>query len=189
MAKTNFNDGSDLTADYLDIVFGTDAVTGHNHDGVDTDGSCPKIVTDDLVDFTDTFQVKMKSSDTISTPSAFTWTYRKSGNFITLFIPESIELSDSYYCEFEPFDPVTFPSSIIPTTTKTISAIVANSASYTTELSPGAIVIPLSASSNMVLWCMDPLESSTNIIQAQDFDNSNSVYKGLVAQSINYYVD
>jgi len=190
MAKTNFNDGSWLTPTFMDAFFGTDAVTGHNHDGLDADGSCPKVVTDDLEDFTDTFQVKIRASDVFGgAPSAKTWTYRKSGNLITLIIPESVELSDSSYCQIEAFSPADFPSDIIPTTSQKIPAIVVNAQSYTTILSPGLIEIPSAITSNMILWCMDPIESSTNILQAQDFDASNIVYKGLVAQSITYWID
>ena len=43
MAKTQFVDGSNLTATYVNTIYGSDASTGHNHQGLDQDGSAPKI--------------------------------------------------------------------------------------------------------------------------------------------------
>jgi len=46
MPKTNLVNGSIVTPDYLNSINGTDAVTGHTHDGTNDDGSVPKIDLD-----------------------------------------------------------------------------------------------------------------------------------------------
>lgn len=190
MAKTQFIDNTELTPAFMATQSGTDATTGHAHTGLDADGSQPKVETEYLSDTTWTFTAKMRAADTISTPTEFTWTYRVSGDRkVTIHIVESLELSNSYYCQFEPSAPATWPAAIIPSTEQFIPVIVANAQSYTTILSPGLIQIPALNSTNMILWCMDPDESSTNIVQAQDFSNSTSVYKGLMCQTISYYLD
>jgi len=42
MAKTVFQAGTVVTADFLNTIFGADATHGHVHDGANSDGHCPK---------------------------------------------------------------------------------------------------------------------------------------------------
>lgn len=43
MAKTNFVSGDFLTPTFMEKIFGTTAATGHKHNGLDQDGSVPKV--------------------------------------------------------------------------------------------------------------------------------------------------
>ena len=188
MSKTVFQTDSHFTPDFMAAYYGTDATTGHTHDGLDEDGSVPRIETEDLLDTTGTFDAILRAADILGgSPSAVTWAYRKSGNEITLYINETLDLSDSTECQIEPA--TTWPDAIIPTTAQYLSVSVPNAQSYTTILSPGLIQIPSDTTTNMILWCMDPDESVTNTLEAAHFSSSNIVYKGLSRQSITYWID
>jgi hypothetical protein len=50
MAKTQYTDGTTLTPARMTTYWGSNASTGHTHDGTDTDGSCPKIDLDSAND-------------------------------------------------------------------------------------------------------------------------------------------
>ena len=189
MAKTQWADGEHLTPAQMILFFGDDAVTGHSHDGTDVDGDCPKIPATSLSDFeTGTFDLTMRAADVKdASPSSKTWTYFKINKLVMLFIAESVELSNSTECQFE-VDEAAWPNAIVPTYTQKIPVAVANATGYSSILSPGLIVIPASGTANMTLWVMDSAEGQANVMENDNFSALNTVYKGLPAQSISYYV-
>ena len=85
-----------ITPALQELWWGTNAATGHTHDGTDADGSVPKVdltahVTGVLpvANYGISGTVDVKIVDTfIDTEATATWSYTKVGNVVTLYIRE-----------------------------------------------------------------------------------------------------
>lgn len=78
MAKTVLTDGSIVTPLYLNSINGTDAVTGHTHDGLNADGSVPKIRLNNATDITG-----IAPSANVTHSQSATVTFDTGGGFTT----------------------------------------------------------------------------------------------------------
>jgi len=142
MAKTQWADGEHLTPAQMILFFGNNAATGHDHDGTDVDGSCPKIITEGTVG------VKITTSH-LTVEQTATWYYAKLQNYILLFIDELLGTSNSVNLRIYP--QTTWPAEIVPTTLQRAYSCLRDNSSWV----PGMIEIDTDVSDYWVCQIID----------------------------------
>ena len=175
MAKTNFANGSILTPTFLDLFHGTDAITGHNHEGLDADGSCPKISLESVATIlTGIDGAKITVAFvTIEQTTSFHWV--TFDNYVLLHIGEMIGVSNSVDLEIAP-DTV-WTSNILPLTEQRVNVLVHDSSLWT----PGQLIIPIANNANWILSMQD----ANNDYQSGGFAAANN--KGVGELTVVYF--
>ncbi len=109
---------SHLTPTLMEAYWGTNAATGHNHEGTDDDGSCPKI---DLVAATDMPTGAVDSevrTSALTVQQDFELNYYRVGSLVHVFIPSTFGTSNSGTLKIYPA--TTWPSAMVGTDTMSI---------------------------------------------------------------------
>ncbi len=154
MAKINFNDGTYLTPTFMDSFHGTNAATGHNHQELDADGSCPNIALSNSVsDYSVSGTTGMKITTTyVTVEQTGTCRYLRVGSLIVLRIPQMFGTAAGTTCQIDP--QTTWPAEIL--------AVISGGTDYMmvpvivltgTSVVPGTIKIPHLNTTSMVLEC------------------------------------
>ncbi len=178
MAKTDFNDGSTLTPAFMDLFHGTNASTGHAHDGLDADGSCPKIdPTSDITDFSfGSHAVKITTTYlTIEQTGNMYWAVIR--DFVFISFSQMIGVSNSTDLQIS-INGVNWPAAILPATAQRANLIAHDNSKYT----PGMIDTPASASADWILYMQD----ANHEFDANGFTAANN--KGISETSFIYQV-
>lgn len=191
MAKTQWPTSApygNLTPALMESYWGVDANTGHDHKGLDADGSCPKInIADSISGFgTGSFDGTV-SSTYFTVPVTDTFYYQKIGNVITLLIPEFIGgHGTNQEIQIAPVGG-NWPSEIIPTNAQDKIVEVQSSGTPIKKRS-GKIVIPNSTSTNLICY-VEKVDVGSAFLDMVSDEFGTGNYKGILRQSISYYVD
>lgn len=169
MAKTSWADGTYLTPAQMILFFGNNAATGHDHDGTDDDGSCPKINT------AGTISAEVRNTY-YTTQADFTMYYEKIYNMVCLRFPYQVA-SHGSSTELQIHPDTTWPAAILAAASEELHIpliVISNSVQLM-----GSILIPDGSTEEMVLYC----PNSTGELSAGNFNATN---KGFRRQSIFY---
>jgi hypothetical protein len=188
MAKTNFNDGSYLTPSFMDTFFGTNAGSGHNHQGLDADGSAPQITlssdADDYITGTILAEVRTPFSDVLTVK---TWYYTRIGRVVTMFLPDGHfvhSTANDFYEVSPPAGTGVWPAAVVPTNAQLIPVVLSKE-NVTLIFKVGAIGVNQTAGNN---WkCYMPDASSE--LSTAGFGFNDTGPKGLFNQSFTYTID
>jgi hypothetical protein len=189
MAKTDFSqDGTHITSAIAHARWGNTGATGHDHQGLDEDGSAPQIdLTNAVSGLLPNANLALPSSGTIglkitttylTVEQTFNVTWEKRNNRVTLHIPEVNGTSNSTSLEAA-LSGGTWPSEIIP----------GGGSGYLRMTIPvqdnGNVIsamIKISESSDTENWVFYALASDEYL--STNFTNSGT--KGLFHNSITY---
>lgn len=181
MAKTQWADGSFITPAGRILEFGNDAASGHNHLGLDADGSAP------IVWSLDTISVDVTSTY-FTTPVNSTWTYFKPEglDIVVLKIPEIIGVhASSDELQFAP-NSGNWPVVIIPTGNEQYPIVsLRKQDAAAGELRLGHLIIPTSTSTNIIAKITD----NNAVLIAAGFGTAGvpGHEKGIEAQEVIYH--
>jgi len=175
MGKTQWQEETHhLTPDLMIGFFGNNAETGHDHNGTDDDGSCPKIVTEGTVnvDVTSTY---------FTTPVNADWTYVKLRNMISILIPAMFgQHVSNTELQFTPH--TTWPSIMVPKIAQYIPVLLFTNDGGGEERI-GRLYISALDSDNISA----NISNATSKLVNNGFGTGGN--KGIFQQTITYYVD
>ena len=186
MAKTNFNNGSYLTPTFMDSFHGTNAATGHNHQELDADGSCPQIALSDSVSdyLSGTFGIDVTSTYFTTPLSNGTAWYIKIGNIVFVTFPDIFgHHAATPQLQLTP-NGGNWPSAIIPSTAQLVGSIGAPEAA---AIEPRQIYlnIPAATSSNIICAIAD----NTGILGASNWGSGAASPKGIYRRTLSWWTD
>ncbi|MCK5450243.1 MAG: hypothetical protein KAI70_00605 [Candidatus Omnitrophica bacterium] len=187
MAKRDWSNGDHMTPDFLDLYWGTNASNGHNHQGLDADGSCPKIsITDSVDDYlTGTINVDVTSTY-FTTPVNVNWTYTKIGNVVHI-TTEELRGYHATNTELVVTPNTTWPTLILPTLPKGVPVALSKQDAGTAEERMGVLWIQTGAADTWQARITD----SSGELSAFNFGVGGSAIRAKVffRQTITYIVD
>lgn len=190
MAKTDWNSPPKwLTPEFMVAFAGNNAGTGHNHEGTDDDGSCPKISIADSVDdyLTGTINVDVISTY-FATPVNADWIYYKVGSIIHILIPEMIGIhATNNQLAFTP-NSGNWPALMVPSNTQNVGGVILYKQDPSTkEIREGRLTIT-SVSSAVITAS---ITNNSGILGITNFGTGGVAgqEKGIERQTISYVVD
>lgn len=186
MAKEQWNDGNKhyLRPAQMVSFFGDSASNGHTHDGVDVDGSVPKI---NLGDHTNLNWVEFGvdvSSTYFSTPVSNTrWDYALLDDIVFIHVKNEISGSHGTNTQFK-FSPNggNWPSAIVPTNIQLVGGLYLQVCAAGVERRMGSILIPASSTTGWELQVTD----SSAIIANNNFNTASTQPKQIFRQIFKY---
>lgn len=186
MAKEVVGDGMNYTPALWQAQWGNTAGTGHNHEGLDADGSCPKIVIEDDVDGYAEGTVSGEVVSTyFTTPVQADIDYVKIGSVVTLVIPEFLgQHGSNEEIQISP-EVGDWPALIIPSTAQEIPIVCQRAASPDLKRA-GSIIVPASVSTNFIC-AITGISTEMGTILTDEFGTGAT--KGIMRQSISYIID
>jgi hypothetical protein len=192
MAKKTWVNGSWLTPAEMNAYWGTDATTGHIHDGADSDASLPQVnltthVTGELPssslgDYTSgSFSVDSRYLDSTVTK---TWQYQILNGQCSIFAEDMLGTSAVHSnLEFLATGG-TWPSDIIPNVARKATAVMRAEGAGDATVKVGDIGI--SALSSSAWLCRLPDEMSN--LGLNNFGTGGGNFKGLEQQMLQYWL-
>ena len=178
-----------LTPAQMILFFGNNAGSGHNHQELDADGSCPKITIADMVSdyLTGTINVDVISTY-FTTPVNADWTYYKIGSVIFILITVMAGMhATNAELQFTP-NAGSWPAPMVPSVSQYIGGVkLSKQAVGSTEARLGGLFISSVAANNIIALIND----DTAELKSNGFGTGGvgANPKGIWRQTISYIVD